>query len=894
MNRYIDFVLRNPRSVLIFVFLVTVLMASGVPKLTFDNTIDVMMPQKDPDYLHYEKVKDIYGNIGKFVIINISAPDIWTEAFFREADAMITDLEEFMTYDEQRERNRMAALTAITDLPAGREEFLDTFAGDQPFQRSLARSLTRVHEDATVIDKTILAGLARDQRRIIGIKKMELLERIVSPLTIKDISGSDDTLQALDIIRRDEQGKRLLPRSAGDMADFKKKITKNPAFDRALYARNPATGEITDFCVLASLANVKKKEDVISREIWDIATSFSSISVTPHGYPVVNKVMNDYMRSDLYTFLPLVLAMVALVVFLNFGTARGVALPFLTLVMADLWTLGLMGHLGKSLTIIGISLPVLLVAVGSSYSIHILNQYYIEFDAIRAAGKKKGLRASMTHISTTVFLAGLTTLLGFVSLTTNQVIGIREWGIFSALGVFFAVFIATSIIPATLELLPHARSRRKTLPFTSDGPGLVDALIARVTRLSTKHHRAVIALTLAVACLSAAGLYRLKVETAFMSFFKDDDYVRVGSRLIGEKYGGAVGMSIMIDSGRPMGIYDPAFLRAIEGFRAWLVLPENTDLSIGRVDAFTDVIKSMHMAVNNDDPAYYRIPDREVDVLDYMEIYAGDDADSDGRIDDFRHYLDRDHRTLMVFAKIWEGHREYHSTSDLSHIQKKIDRHLKKSLPAPYSHSITGEPAILIKLADYITTGQLMSLFFCLVVVAVIIVLLFKNWKAGIVAMIPMCTAVMINFGIMGWFGIRLDSATAIIASITIGIGVDDTIHFLNTYRHFRSKDCGVDETIGKVLSISGRAIMYTSLALIFGFSILSLSNFKPIILFGILSSITMAATTAGALIVLPSVIKATRLDLDENPSQSWFWRFFYIGRFFALKEEADSLPMGE
>ena len=144
-----------------------------------------------------------------------------------------------------------------------------------------------------------------------------------------------------------------------------------------------------------------------------------------------------------------------------------------------------------------------------------------------------------------------------------------------------------------------------------------------------------------------------------------------------------------------------------------------------------------------------------------------------------------------------------------------------------------------------------------------------------------MSVAVIINFGIMGWFNINLDMVTSIIAAITIGIGVDDTIHFLNTYRYYREKGYGIDETIEKTLRVSGKAIIYTSLALIFGFSVLTISSFKPVILFGILMAITMIATTIGALLVLPSVIRLTRVNLMR--SRSRIWKVINIARFFKM-----------
>lgn len=169
---------------------------------------------------------------------------------------------------------------------------------------------------------------------------------------------------------------------------------------------------------------------------------------------------------------------------------------------------------------------------------------------------------------------------------------------------------------------------------------------------------------------------------------------------------------------------------------------------------------------------------------------------------------------------------------------------------------------MLIKSIDYIVGGQLQSLFLTFGVIAVVVLLLLRNFRAALLSLIPMSVAVMINFGIMGWFGIQLDIATSIIAAITIGIGVDDTIHFLNTFRCYRKWGEDVDTAIRKTLEVAGKAIIFTSLALICGFSVLELSPFKPLMLFGLLMAVTMVATTLGALVVLPAAIKLTGVKL--------------------------------
>ncbi|MCX7678621.1 MAG: efflux RND transporter permease subunit, partial [Spirochaetes bacterium] len=576
------------------------------------------------------------------------------------------------------------------------------------------------------------------------------------------------------------------------------------------------------------------------------------------------------------------------VFYLNFRTIRGMLLPMATLIITDIWIMGLMGHLGVNITVVGTSLPALMVSVGSSYSIHILNQYYIDLSSILSLGKKKGLTLTMSHIAITVLLAGFTTFVGFASLATNQVTGIRDWGIFSAIGVAFAVFISTTMIPAMLMMLPHKQPiaiKKHSNGGTEIVKNWLAPFILLVMKLAVNHYKRVLAVLGIIIAVALAGAFQMKVDTNFLSYFKESDYVRQSVLRIGHRYGGTSGFSILIDSGEVDGIKEPKFLQAIDEFRSWLTSPQNSDLCISRTDAFTDVVKTMHMAMNNDDRSYWRIPDKKTEIVDYLEIYGGDDDNFDGRYDDFEPYLDQQYRTALIFAKIHHPRGELIAASDIKRIQAKIDEHLKNNLPKPYSYRITGEPAVMVRMADYQISGQMSSLALSLVVVFLIVVGLFKSWKAGCVALIPMSTAVILNFGIMGWTGIALDAATSIIAAVTIGIGIDDTIHFLNTYRHFRKKGFGVDETIKKTLGIAGTAIIYTSLALIFGFSVLTVSNFIPLIYTGLLIANTMIATTIGALLLLPSAIMLIGGRLDSSQSDSLFWKIFYIGRFFDFND---------
>jgi predicted RND superfamily exporter protein len=457
---------------------------------------------------------------------------------------------------------------------------------------------------------------------------------------------------------------------------------------------------------------------------------------------------------------------------------------------------------------------------------------------------------------------------------------------FSAIGALFAVFTSSSLIPASLALLPH---NRPTALWNGDNTPkitMVDRFISLMIKGATHHHRTVVAVVIVILIVSVMGLMRLKVDTAYVTFFKKDSPVRKDINTIGEKFGGGWGFDILLSSKDVDGAKSPEFLTTMENFRAWLVSEENKDLKIGRTDGFSDFIKTMHMAMNNDERSQYKIPESKSDIADYLEIYAGDDDDSDGRFDEFEPFIDMDYQTCDILARLCRKEGQPIGTSEIATIVKKMSTYLDNNLPPGMNYTISGFPVIEVQVSEYLIKGQLKSLILSLIVVDIIAILLFGHIAAGLLALIPMGVAVLINFGIMGWFGIPLDMVTSVIAAVTIGIGVDDTIHFLNTFRHNRARGHSVDETIARTLQVSGKAITFTSIALICGFSVFLLSSFIPIILLGFLLALTMTATTLGALLVLPSVIKASRVDLNQAEKETFMHKYLNLGKWFGLEEK--------
>ncbi len=864
MNAYLNLVLKRPVIPIIVLVAITIILASGIRKIEFDSSVESFMPKHDEEYLEYMAAKEIYGDNDRFMLMAISSKPIWSGETFRAFDQFLSDIEEYKDASPEREADRHMRFQRVLETEnAAFADILETFQDDPAFSRFLKRHTPADIRKKARLDQSDIRLLQKQLEKDLALKRMNIIDTILSPFTISDISGKDDTLASYDLIPKDENDQRIIPATDDEIMAYRERLRTNPAFKQLIYAVDPQTGNITDFGTIVKFVGTDDKEAITS-EIIRIAEYYNSLDIRFAGVPYVTKNFNDYIKADLKRSIPLVLLVVSLVFYFNFRSFRGVILPLATLGMAELWILGLMGHLGYKITSVGGTLPPLLVAIGSSYSIHILNQYYAEFNLISKSDKKAGIQAAMKHISVTVFLAGLTTFAAFCTLLTSKVSALQEWAAFSAIGIAATVFIAVTLIPAALAILPHRYPRSLLGKDQRKKTTVIDALLRIMAKGAIVHYRKVYFVTGIIIIVSLIGATKLQVDTEFLHYFKENDPVRQNVLAAGEKFGGGWGFNVIIDSGEPDGVKSPEFLNTVEDLREWMTSGENPDLNIGRTDAFGDFIKRMHMAMNNDDPAYFQIPESHMDIMDYLEIFSGEDKDSDGRVDDFEPFVDPLFQNGNILARLTRKSAEKIGTTEIKYIIDRVEKHLEKTLPAPYTFSITGYPIINVKLAHYVVTGQLQNLFLSLILVLFVIIVLFKRLAAGPLALIDMGVTIIVNFGIMGWFGIRLDMVTSIIAAITVGIGIDDTIHYLNTYRRYHAETAAdVAKTIEKTMRVTGKAIMFTSLALICGFSVNLTSHFMPIILFGLLLTLTMVNTTIGSILLIPAAIRLTGINLE-------------------------------
>jgi hydrophobe/amphiphile efflux-3 (HAE3) family protein len=584
------------------------------------------------------------------------------------------------------------------------------------------------------------------------------------------------------------------------------------------------------------------------------------------GEPVITDLMGKYMVRDLKILFPIVLVIIGIFLYGAFRHWRGIALPMIAVVLSTIWTLGTIALLGASISVVSTVLPVLLVAVGSAYGIHIIHHYYED----RALGmdKHKALKKTIGEIGIAVVMAGVTTVVGFGSLASNTVIPLREFGIFAAIGVFYALIISLIFIPALLKVgrLPKRVARQhfsseEELEKRNDKTGY---FLEKLGHLTVSKKIWFILGFAVILGFAIVGTTRMKVEINSIEYFKKDTPVRVADRFIRQNFAGTSTLNLVIDTGKPNGILDTEFLKKVESIQQKLEAEE----TVGKVSSVVEFIKKMHQTMQYGDPDFYRIPrivwnpdgtrksfedtgEKQQALSSILSSYL----DQYSR-DDTRRMVNQD-RSMMKVALILETG----STIATAHLKDEIDGLVREMLGNDSQVNYSGINPLYLEMNNMIVEGQIFSILLSSLVVFLLVTIMQRSFFIGVLSIIPLGLAILINFGIMGFFGVHLDVATAIIASIAIGIGVDYTIHYLNGYLSALRRGKDRRTATVKTTVRSGRAILINAVSVAAGFLVLCFSSFLPLINVGWLIALTMLTTAFSALTLIPVFLNKIRLN---------------------------------
>ncbi len=799
IRKLLEWIVSNAKLVIIIIAVITVFFGVFLFKVKIENPAEKILIKDLPSKKFYDKFIEMFGKDEVIIIVVKYEPGIF-------------------------EPTAMEAIDFLTTAITGNEKIKGI---NEKLQEKLKdKSIKPI---VRVVSLTLLWQESKKQLAI--WKKSPLFKAL-----LKDLETEEQQLEF-----------------------FRNGIQRTKLFEKNLVAEDGKAAAIT-------LIVQSHKDEVVAyidEDIREAEEKYPEVKIYQIGSPVIANRVITYLRGDLQKLSKFAIILIVIILFICFHSVRGIALPLLTSGVAFIWTFGLMGLVGASITMVTIVVPTLLIAIGNAYALHVVSEFFEETEEGRGL-KKDIVTRSLFKVSLPVFLAAATTIIGFASLALNKIDMIREFSLFSCFGLFSILIISLTLLPALLVVIKLPKIKR------AEKKKFIEVVLEKVVRFDLKHRRLVYLFGAAIITLSIIGIWKIRVENSVIGYFKKNQDLRINFEDIHKTLAGTYPLNIVMSSKEKDYFKDPDILRKIERFQEDLENPEKFP-GIDKTTSIVDYVKTANIRLSGFDFKKQVIPETKEDV--------------ENIISKFPLIFGEDQRDIKAFATLPDYSNinivcrtHVDGAKKLLRLEKKILNYCRKNFSKDLDVHVTGFPIVVGHSTQEITKGQVRSLSLAFICVFIIMTLLFLSIKVGIVAMIPNMFPILVNFGIMGWFGIALSSATSMIASIALGIAVDDTIHYLTKYNAEFKKDWDKKRSMRDTILTVGQPIMFTSFTLGLGFSVLLFSNFTPTMLFGLMMVITMGTALLGDLIILPVLMLRTELvtlwdfvalKLGEEPRKS-------------------------
>ncbi len=571
---------------------------------------------------------------------------------------------------------------------------------------------------------------------------------------------------------------------------------------------------------------------VITRQIYDLTQSAGFGPVYFAGDPFSQWRSTEAVKSDLKLFLPLTLLLIAFLLWLCFRSLVAVALPLVAIGIGLVWLLGLMAYLDAHFTILALMLPTLMLAIGCSYMIHVINQIGIVSAKHPGIGKKRLLEESLRFISLPVVVSSLTIIAGFLSLAFTKIPAIRTTGIFAAAGATFTMILALTFIPAVLALLS-----RRLIEFRVGLSGSMVRLLESTGRWATSHQTPLYVLTVIIIGASVVGMFLITIDIDYFHFFKPHSETTVGLAEVNRRLSGAVNFEVIVEGKQAGAIEKPDVLRRIAELQAFAEKQKNANgQGVDRTLSVVDFIRHLNRAFHDNDLQHYSIPSDENVVGELL---------SDR--DQLRSFLTSDGRSARILVR-----SNLSGSQSMAGVIKEVERRGRELLP-DFRVIATGTFVLLNRTSDMIAGEQKQSITIALLTIYLMLALLFRSFRVGFTALVPNLIPVLFFFGFMGWRGIELNLTTSLVASVVLGLAVDNAVQFIVRFRRVQPETENLCDAIIESMRLSGRPIIYANVALAATFAVFAFSNFAPIGSFGLLSAVTIIGCLIEDLVLLPA-----------------------------------------
>lgn len=749
-------------------------------------------------------------------------------------------------------------------------------------------------KDGDVFSENSLAALKKLYQTL-GSYKSQVTEDSTSPLshirgvrtlineTVTDVNGDDLVIHPFI-------GERL-PHTVADRESLRDRALANPDFRLRFVSPNGQYGGIsikTNFGIGA----VKESASDIDAQLVELNFNDATLQTIEENPTAATEHLRDYteytrfmaamrelvnsadVKEELeiyYTGLPELIAFqvvlqqemgpiflglfvlifaVCLVLFRHFSApVWTITIIVLTLIM----TLGAVGFSGMPLSSLSQAMIMLVILISVADVLHTLSAYRHERDA--GFDHESAMALAYGKVSVSVILTTFTTVVGFSSLwLVKPSVPVANFGVMAAFGLIIALVLTITLLPILMDLW-HLSPAKKAGKETSK-----HNFYTGIYHLATRYPRSVLACTFLSIFIVGLGILRLEVDTNNLEAFDESTEIRRSFEVADRHMGGTQNIDLMLEFGKVDAIYDADILRRISQVQDYMHA-SYPDLIVTSI-SIVNVLKRINQQLHQNDPAFYALPESAGQISQLLFLF--NNASPEERKNLISENFDA---TRISFSLKNAGSSQYVAlVESANQIGDRFFGDIKRDYPQ-FNIANTGGLVAFVTLFDTVVQSEVLSFLVTLAVITATLMVVFRSWRLGALAMVPNLVPVVVTFGVMGWLGITLDSITMVIAPIILGIAVDDTIHFIRKLQVSLAQNNPMQTALHKVLTEIGPALMFTSVVLAGGLMTMMFSSNASFQHFGYLSAIAIFSALFADLLMVPAVCTLFQEKTTQVPA---------------------------
>ncbi len=623
--------------------------------------------------------------------------------------------------------------------------------------------------------------------------------------------------------------------SDADLERIKKIAMAEPLLlNRLVASSGKVTGVSINIILPGKSMNESPEVAAYARGVLkDFRIKYPELDIYLTGGSMIDTAFGEASRDDMTTLVPIMFGVLLIIIGLAMRSVTGTISTLLIILFSTITGLGVAGWLRIALTSASVSAPTIILTLAVADSIHLL---ITMFNQMRQGTSKFDAIAESVRINLQpVFLTSFTTVIGFLTMNFSDAPPFRDLGNIVAIGVTAAFFYSVLFLPAFMAVLPFRVKARPDEAVCVPCNRLADFVINRKQVLFWS--------SLAVCILLTLGAFRIELDDDFIKYFDERYDFRKDSDFVDQHLSGMHLIEYSLDSGQPGGINNPEFLQTVDHFANWY----RKQPRVVHVNTLTDIIKRLNMNMHQDDEAWRRIPEHQDLAAQYLLLYEmslpfGLDLNNQINVDKSAV------RLTVILSDI--------TSKQLRQMDERARQWLNENAPASMHTYGTGLSIMFAHISERNIKSMLGASFIALMMISLTLIVALKSIRIGLFSLIPNLAPAFMAFGIWGFFIGQVGLAVSVIVAMTLGIVVDDTVHFMSKYLRAR-REHGMDppDSVRYAFNTVGTALVVTTIALVAGFGILIFSGFKVNSDMGIMTAVTISLALALDFLFLPTLL---------------------------------------